>query len=86
MNHNQRMQAKEIPDLPVLPFLAGLGDPATLFIGFERSVANAMPDGVNEKLALAKMRSLKKRGLVDGFVCGCRGGFVITAAGVVASG
>lgn len=33
------------------------------------------------KLALAKMRQLYKRGLVDGCPCGCRGDWVLTDKG-----
>lgn len=37
--------------------------------------------GFPEKVVLAKMRSMVKRGLVDGCTCGCRGGFALTEAG-----
>lgn len=33
------------------------------------------------KVLLAKARSLKKRGLLDGCMCGCRGDYELTAAG-----
>lgn len=73
------MQAKDIPEQPILDFLAQpeianrLG--ATWFEGFDNSVQNAMPEGTPAKVALAKMRSLVKRGLVAGCACGCRGDF-----------
>ncbi len=35
----------------------------------------------SEKLILAKMKQLIKRGLVDGCACGCRGDFEITPKG-----
>ena len=86
------MQCKDIPDEPVLRFLAGpFKDwPApgwgTWFWSDDckpaNSVLNAMPAGTPEKLALAKMRRLIARGLVDGCGCGCRGDFEITPKGM----
>jgi hypothetical protein len=38
-------------------------------------------DLTQSEVALAKMRALIRRGLVDGCRCGCRGDFEITAAG-----
>jgi len=48
---------------------------------FANSVQQAMPPGVPEKLALAKMRMLERRGLIDGCTCGCRGDFRLTGKG-----
>ena len=42
----------------------------------------SMPEGTPEKIALAKMRKLYKRGLVGGCDCGCRGDFEITDKGL----
>jgi hypothetical protein len=70
------MQCKDIPDQPILDYLAtlpGLG--GTWFEGFDNSVQNAMPPNVPSKLARAKMASLIRRGLVEGCACGCRGDF-----------
>lgn len=101
---NGRMQAKDVPDLPVLEFIhrvrtEGVPPPAdamewnsaerwyhvTWFnYGDEiptNSVMRAMPDGTPEKVALAKMRRLIARGLVDGCPCGCRGDFELTDKG-----
>jgi hypothetical protein len=91
------MQCKDIPDLPVLvfltqlPFLAvAIGDKPVQRWGTwvwgddfkpDNSVIHAMPAGTPPKLALAKMKSLIKRGLVDGCGCGCRGDFEITGRG-----
>lgn len=77
------MQAKDVPDEPVLAFLGAVpphddGTPrtgATWFPGFPNSVQNAMPEGTPEKVALAKMASMVRRGLVFGCACGCRGDF-----------
>jgi len=70
------MQCKDIPEQPVIDFLAtlsGLG--GTWFEGYPNSVQNAMPSGVPEKLARAKMASMIRKGLVLGCACGCRGDF-----------
>jgi len=78
------MQCKDIPDKPILFFLAGLHRWATHWTGdgiSMPSVADAMPPGTPEKLRLAKMGQLIKRNLVSGCTCGCRGDFEITAKG-----
>lgn len=76
------MQTKDIPDAPVLVFLLKQNGEWTNWFGdkFENSVTHAMP-GVPPKLVLSKMRSMIKRGLVDGCGCGCRGDFVLTTKG-----
>jgi len=85
------MQAKDIPVEPVLKFLAAL--PKYRTAGwhdmqpredFMPTVVDAMPAGVPPKVVLAKMRSLIKKGLVDGCPCGCRGDFALTARGYIA--
>lgn len=50
------------------------------------SVLNAMPEGTPEKLALAKMKMLVRRGWVGGCTCGCRGDFHLTPEGHAALG
>jgi predicted transcriptional regulator len=50
---------------------------------FPDSVSHAMPVDASGKLVLAKMKSMIKRGLVDGCPCGCRGDFVITEKGLL---
>lgn len=76
------MQCKDIPDTPILAFLAKQQRPANWYAReYENSVLNAMPAAANGKLGLAKMRILMRRGLVDGCACGCRGDFIITAKG-----
>jgi hypothetical protein len=75
------MQAKDIPEVPVLKFLHGLNRLGTTFLGFDNSVANAMPDGVNVKLVCAKMKAMERKGLVIGCYCGCRGDWKLTAKG-----
>jgi hypothetical protein len=84
------MQCKDIPELPILRFLAGPYDGwsapgwATWFDDWPRpanTVLHAMPGGVPAKLALAKMRMMIRKGLVDGCGCGCRGDFTLTEKG-----
>lgn len=80
------MQCKDIPDIPILEFLARETHEfkwATHWAGtgIMPSVANAMPESAPEKLRLAKMGQLIRRGLADGCTCGCRGDFYITEKG-----
>jgi hypothetical protein len=78
------MQAKDIPDKPVLEFLAKhQGKWATWGKGYSMpTVKDAMPEGTPDKLQLAKMKSLQKRGFIGGCMCGCRGDFEITDLGL----
>lgn len=75
------MQCKDIPDEPILKFLAGPYEGwsapgwATLFEGYPNSVQQAMPANVPPKLARAKMGQMIRKGLIDGCACGCRGDF-----------
>ena len=78
------MQCKDIPDIPILKFIKSLGKHfAFLFENFdcEQSVLRAMPKGVSYRLAIAKMRMLIRRGLIDGCTCGCRGDYELTEKG-----
>jgi hypothetical protein len=75
-----RPQAKDYPDEPVLTFLAALAphtSAAWWREGTGASVASVFPPETPEKVILAKMRSMIKRGLVDGCPCGCRGNFML---------
>ena len=76
------MQTKDIPDKPILQFLENLGPVwATWFLGnYDNSVASVLP-GVHHKLVLSKVRSMLKRGLIEGCGCGCRGDFRLTVKG-----
>jgi hypothetical protein len=80
------MQAKDIPERPVLEWLAAQTAMAGVHNLHPRpdycpTVLDAMPPTTPEKVALAKMRALIRRGLVDGCACGCRGDFTITDKG-----
>jgi len=76
-------QCKEIPDKPIMEFLLKhKGHWCNWYFEDDRDVRNVMPKNLaSEKLILAKMRQLMRRGLVDGCSCGCRGDFEITAKG-----
>lgn len=76
------MKTADVPDFEVLAFVnqyGGIGCNCSPHPE-KRSVMNAMP-GIPRKLALSKMRSLIKRGLVSGCACGCRGDFELTLKG-----
>ena len=78
------MQAKDVPEVPILWFIAAQNGKWTNWFDpdlFDNSVRRAMPVGTPEKVALAKMRALIKKGLVDGCGCGCRGDFRLTDKG-----
>ncbi len=78
------MQCKDIPDRPILELLnqsPGQWHGWTKHNAAMPSVLPAFPAGCPEKLLLAKMGMLIRRGVVDGCACGCRGDFVITEKG-----
>lgn len=77
------MQCKDIPNAPILRFLADNPGWCNWFDAkFEKSVRRAMPEGTPGKLVIAKMRVLIRNGLVDGCPCGCRGDFELTEKGI----
>lgn len=90
------MQCKDIPDRPILELLDhtkrndrnGCGWVMRYSYRGEPCILDAMPpemrhmpEGQRNKLALAKMAMLIRRGLAEGCTCGCRGDFEITAKG-----
>lgn len=80
---SDRVQCKDIPDMPILGFLAQRPDEFHNWcFGNDTDVSRAMPVGTPSKVVHAKMRRLIARGLVDGCDCGCRGDFVITENGL----
>lgn len=86
-----RLQCKDIPDEPILRFLAQhQGQWATWFPPTPRSrmpsVWGCFPEGTPEKLVVAKMASLIRRGLSGGCECGCRGDYEITDKGLALIG
>lgn len=83
------MQCKDIPDKPILEFIARHSKIidgrdygwCNWYFCDEKDVSQAMPPETPEKLRLAKMKQLIHRGVVDGCDCGCRGDFVLTKKG-----
>lgn len=78
------MQVKHVDKIAVLKRLEEIeasGRLGTCFTGFDNSVGTAMPEGTPEKLQLAVMQNLIRKGLVDGCCCGCRGDFTLTERG-----
>ncbi len=67
-------QAKDYPDEPILAFISERKW-TTWFPENENSVTKVFPPGTPRKVVLAKMRSMIRRGLIDGCACGCRGDF-----------
>lgn len=92
------MKTSDIPDALILEFLAGNQGHWTMIFGRKFSwwgsdgmsdplhEADPWPKEMPEKLALSKMRSLHRRGLVGGCPCGCRGDFEITDKGLALIG
>lgn len=77
------MQCKHIEDRPIIEFLIGLNGRWATWFGdeYDNSVTHAMPKGIPDKLILAKMNTLIRRGLVRGCTCGCRGDYEVTDKG-----
>ena len=78
-----RLQCKHISTIAILEFLANNeGKWCTWFGGFPNSIQNAIGTGFPDRLVLAKMSKLVRKGLVSGCGCGCRGDFEITLKGL----
>ena len=71
------MQTKDIDKKLILDLLRTRGDAWTS----RSTIEDQFPDDMPPKLILSAMRSLVKRGLVEGCCCGCRGDFEITQLG-----
>ena len=91
-------QAKHIPDERILRFVDAdehrpihgtvcgtWPEPGRTRPVFTWDIADHMAD-VPPKVVMAKLRSLIKRGLLDGCACGCRGDFKLTERGRAALG
>jgi hypothetical protein len=78
------MQCKDIPDEPILRFVASHGGKwCNWYFGDECDVRRAMPLGFDtpDNLVVAKMARLIQRGLLGGCPCGCRGDYEMTQKG-----
>lgn len=76
------MQAKAIPDEIILNYLAERQGEWTAYF---RMLPELMPE-VPEKVFIAKMSGMIKRGLSGGCACGCRGDYEITDKGLAMIG
>ncbi len=89
MSMQKRLQAKHIDDLDVLRFLDSMETPLGWVFPqamlYRRDgvpcILDAFPSGTPEKIVIAKLSSLCRRGLIDGCTCGCKGAFEITRKG-----
>jgi hypothetical protein len=60
------------------PPFAHFGLPPSVWITASRwEIGTALGDLWPEKVILAKLRSMERRGMIDGCACGCRGDFSI---------
>lgn len=76
----KQIQAKDIPEQPIIDYLIGLnGKWATHWTGMimPSITENAIPPNTPEKVILAKLRAMIKKGVIQGCACGCRGDFRI---------
>lgn len=74
------MQAKDIPEQPIIDMLTANHEWHTRFRTVPQHmpcILDAFPEGTPEKVAMAKLKSMIKRGIIDGCTCGCRGDFHI---------
>lgn len=82
-------QAKDIPDVVMLSAVLEINAPHDTCNpykthcdrGHPATVWNLLPQYAN-KVVNAKLRQLKKRGMVDGCPCGCRGDWTLTQKGI----
>lgn len=83
------MQAKDVEETPILRYVASprFRETSGLQLWATRwDIAMAVVPNVNEKVLLAKLRAMVKKGLLNGCACGCRGDFTITEKGRQALG
>lgn len=78
------MQCKDIETAPILLFLKNLRPHLGTWFDMdcENTVRHAFPKKSPDRLVLAKMASLIRRGLVTGCCCACRGDYEITDKGL----
>lgn len=89
------MQAKDIPDDLVIDLIATLREIAdeedlvrttryamrgSIWPSTQNILAVFTEFGIPEKVVMAKLRKLEKRGLINGCACGCSGNFSIPAS------
>lgn len=79
----KQVQAKHVDERPILEFLAKSERWTSHWESKDRewSFRHLVSAEIPERVLLAKMSALLRRGLVDGCDCGCRGDWVITDKG-----
>ncbi len=84
----KQIQCKDISDHLILEFLAKNPRQQHNWFPIDESISlskfsvrHVIPN-IPDKLLVAKMASMIKKGLVDGCGCGCRGDYVITEKGL----
>ena len=77
------IQAKHIPERPILEWLKHRADNGLLWGTWSRGYENSVPvpADVPDKVIVAKMSQMIRKGLVNGCGCGCLGDYVITDDG-----
>lgn len=71
------IQAKHVDERAILEALGLAREAMTHWHGFSVAGLAVVP----EKVLRAKLCAMKRRGLIDGCGCGCRGDWTITARG-----
>lgn len=79
------METKDIPEIPILQFLHGLRGQIAIRHGIEsmpgQDIHGAFPAETPEKIITSKLKTLKRKGYIDGCPCGCSGQFTLTKMG-----
>lgn len=76
------MKAADLDDVEVLVVVERVArETGRVNLGANREAVSDHFADTPEKVTLAKLRSLVKRGLLNGCACGCRGDFTVTDAG-----
>ncbi len=82
----RRPKCSDIPDLPILEVMYLNGTPYSGWnFFFEDSDSTELSKHLRKypyKLAMAKLRSMMKRGLIEGCACGCRGDWELEDKGL----
>lgn len=90
MSYDKRIQAKHVPEAPILRALANSEGWMTHWYGTSEAMSDpawslpaAEPElrAFPERVLLAKLAAMKRRDLIDGCECGCRGDWVILDKG-----
>ena len=75
-----RMKANDIPEKEILEVIERLGDVSLLRYNHNWTFSWDICDSLNkypQKVVMAKLAALVRRGVLSGCTCGCRGDFYI---------